>query len=67
MYLDKDLVHLNSEKHLICLNCFYNYLRQSIDDRKINNIKCPHCDIPIRDIDVLEHSQDLYTKYIKCH
>ncbi|CAD8194525.1 unnamed protein product [Paramecium pentaurelia] len=67
IYLDKDLVHLNSEKHLICLNCFYNYLRQSIDDRKINNIRCPHCDIPIRDIDVLEHSQELYTKYIKCH
>ncbi|CAD8115401.1 unnamed protein product [Paramecium primaurelia] len=67
IFLDKDLLYLKQEKHNICLDCFINYLRQQINEGKINNLKCPHCNIQIMDNDILEHSQELYTKYLKCY
>ncbi|CAD8115557.1 unnamed protein product [Paramecium sonneborni] len=67
MYMDNEFIHLNKKKHMICQNCFYNYLRQQIEESRVKNLICPHCDFAIRDIDILEQSEELYTKYIKCH
>lgn len=41
------MLYFNGDIHFICVECFKDYLKEEIVISNVENLKCPHCRVPL--------------------